>query len=88
MESLDAVRKYWSVILAVIALVAGFTTIKLQISDQEKRLSVAESQMKILEVEMRSLNPIFLQIQKDLVGIQVSLKFMEQKLDSIEKGKI
>lgn len=78
MEFIETVGKYWHVIIGFIALGASYVTLRSQNQNQEKRLST-------LEGRVESFNPIFLQIQKDLVAIQVSLKFMEQKLDSIEK---
>lgn len=77
MDLLDLVSGYWPVIGGIVTFIVGYTVLRNQNANQEKRLSKIEGKVE-------SLEPIFLQIQKDLVGIQTTLKFVEQKIDRME----
>lgn len=76
MEFLDSLSKYWSLVLGGLALVSGWVTLRAQNNDQERRLSK-------LEGNVEAMNPIFLQIQKDLVEIRTTVKFIDQKVSRL-----
>ena len=77
MQILDVFISNFPLIIVLAGLIVSYTTLKTQNMNQERRLSSLESKVE-------GLNPIFLQIQKDLVGIQTTLKFVEQKIDHLD----
>ena len=69
MELLTIMEKYWSIIVAFIAIVISYANLKAQNLEQEKRLL-------ILEGKVEHMNPIFTQILERLASIEATLKIV------------
>lgn len=74
MDLENLISNYWDVAISIGGVVWSYATLKSQNNSQEKRLAKVESQIE-------AMNPIFLQIQKDLVEIKTELRFMGKQLN-------
>jgi len=72
MELIDILNEYWSIILTIIGVVISFTTLKMQNSDQERRI-------ECLENKLEELNPIWVEIKERLASIEATLKFLTKR---------
>jgi low affinity Fe/Cu permease len=69
MELLDAICKYWQVIVALFGIVYTFMTLKIQNSEQERRICV-------LEKKIDEMNPVLIDIRTKLASIEATLKML------------
>lgn len=69
MELLDLICKYWQVIVALFGIVYTFMTLKIQNSEQERRICV-------LEKKVDEMNPVLIDIRTKLASIEATLKML------------
>ena len=69
MQNFETINDYWAVIVGFITLVMGYTTLKLQNIEQEKRLTNVEKKVE-------QMNPIFTDIRERLIAIETTLKLI------------
>lgn len=60
---------YWSIIISIIAVVISYTTLKYQNIEQERRINC-------LEVELKNINPVLVDIRTKLASIETTLKIL------------
>lgn len=77
------VIKYWQIILALVAIIAGWMRMGGKIEAQNIKISNLETDLGHLTGRTDSMSPVFLQIQKDIVEIKTSLMYIQKEMNTV-----
>lgn len=72
MDLIDFLKEYWSLIVTGVGIIYSYVTVKADIKEHEKRIACIED-------EIKTLNPIWIEIKERLVAIETTLKIISKE---------
>lgn len=69
MDLIEYLKDYWTILAALVGIIYSYATLKMQNTDQEKRITR-------LENEMGDLNPVLMEIRTKLASIEATLHML------------
>jgi len=71
MDLLEMVKEYWTVLGTIGGIIYSYAVLKLDIKEHDRRITA-------MEEEIKTLNPIWIEIKERLVAIETTLKILSK----------
>ena len=65
------IKEYWTLLVTVAGLIYTYAVVKLDIKEHDRRITCIED-------EIKTLNPIWIEIKERLVAIETTLKILSK----------
>lgn len=72
MDLIEMLKEYWTILGTAAGIIYSYAVLKLDIKEHERRITM-------IEEEVKTLNPIWIEIKERLVAIETTLKILTKE---------